>query len=77
MTVETAATSEIYMTTMTPEEWAAVPANDPQRSSCEQAAFYAASREIGRNTPKFVQEARRQLDWQNIKAGHEEVAHGR
>lgn len=55
-------------------EWLA---NDPQRSSCEQAAFYAASREIGRNTPKFVQEARRQLDWQNIKAGHEEVAHGR
>jgi len=36
-------------------------------------AFYAASREIRRNTPKFVQEARRQMDWQNAAAAHEEA----
>ena len=34
-------------------------------------AFYAASRDIRRNTPKFVQEARRQMDWQNAVEANE------
>ena len=37
MTVETAATSEIYITTMTPEEWAAVPDNPRQRDTDRRA----------------------------------------
>jgi hypothetical protein len=40
-------------------------------------AFYAASREIRRNTPKFVQEARRQMDWQNAAAAHEDATNVR
>ena len=40
-------------------------------------AFYAASREIGRNTPRFVAEARRKLGWQDAIAEHEEATNGR
>jgi hypothetical protein len=40
-------------------------------------AFYAASREIRRNTPKFVQEARRQMDWQNASAAHQDATNVR
>ena len=40
-------------------------------------AYYAVSREIGRNTPKFVQEARRQLDWQNAALAHEDASNVR
>jgi hypothetical protein len=40
-------------------------------------AFYAASREIRRNTPKFVQEARRQMDWQNAAAAHQDATNVR
>ena len=52
-------------------------ATDPQRSACERDAFYAASREIGRNTPRFVAEARRKLGWQDAIAEHEEATNGR
>lgn len=40
-------------------------------------AFYAASREIGRNTPMFVAEARRKLGWQDAIAEHDEATNGR
>ena len=52
-------------------------ATDPQRSACERDAFYTASREIGRNTPRFVQEARRKMEWQDIATEHQEAANGR
>lgn len=52
-------------------------ATDPFRSVVEQNALYMASREIGRNTPRFVQEARRKLDWQDVLAGQEVNANGR
>lgn len=52
-------------------------ATDPARSGAEQAALYMAAREIGRNTPKFVQEARRKLDWQEVVVRQEANADGR
>lgn len=51
-------------------------ATDPARSGAEQAALYMASREVGRNTPKFVQEARRKLDWQEVLVSQEANADG-
>jgi hypothetical protein len=38
--------------------------------------YYAVSREIGRMTPQFVAEARRQLEWQDAVEAHEEATSG-
>lgn len=46
---------------------------DPNVPAAHRDAFYAASREVGRNTPKFVAEARRKLGWQDAVAAHEEA----
>jgi hypothetical protein len=40
-------------------------------------AFYAASREIGRNAQRFVAQARRRVEWNTAIASHEEATSGR
>lgn len=50
---------------------------DPAVPASHRDAFYAASREVGRNTPKFVAEARRKLGWQDAVAAHEEATNVR
>jgi hypothetical protein len=52
-------------------------AADPNTPGAYRDAFYAASREVGRNTPKFVAEARRKLGWQDAVAAHEDATNGR
>jgi len=52
-------------------------ATDPRFSSDHRDAFYAASREIGRNTQRFVAEARRKVEWNMAVAAHEEATGGR
>lgn len=39
-------------------------------------AYYAASREIRKNTPMFVKDAIRKFDWQKKASEHEEAARG-
>lgn len=51
-------------------------ATDPARPDAERDTLFMVSREIGRNTPKFVQEARRKLDWQGT-LGEQEQTNGR
>ena len=41
-----------------------------------QDAFYAASREIGRNSQRFVAQARRKVEWNMAISEHEEATSG-
>lgn len=52
-------------------------AADANTPAMYRDAFYAASREVGRNTPKFVAEARRKLGWQDAIAEHQEATNVR
>jgi hypothetical protein len=52
-------------------------ATDPRFSDECRDAFYVASREIGRNTQRFVAEARRKVDWHMAIEAHEEASNGR
>lgn len=49
---------------------------DPRYSPAWRDAFYAASREVGRNTRRFVSEARRKCEWQAALQAHEDATNG-
>jgi hypothetical protein len=52
-------------------------ATDPSVPYQHADVYYAVAREIGRMTPQFVAEARRQLGWQDAVQQHEEAIRGR
>jgi hypothetical protein len=51
-------------------------ASDPKYPDEYRNAFYAASREIGRNTHKFVAAAKRKVEWYVALEAHEEATNG-
>lgn len=50
---------------------------DPATPDMHRDVYYAVSREIGRNTPKFVQAANKARQWQDALQAHEEATGGR
>lgn len=52
-------------------------ATDPQYSSAHRDGFFAASRVIRRNAPKYVAEAWRQMDWQTSVQAHRDATDAR
>jgi hypothetical protein len=52
-------------------------AADPRFTHEQQDALYAAVREVGRNTRRFVAEANRKLSWNMAIMEHKEAIDGR
>lgn len=52
-------------------------ATDPRIPAYQRDVFYAVAREIGRNTPRFVQNANKAKEWQDAVNAHEEAANAR